>query len=86
MLRGCLRKLGPSGRHPELRPASGPALLAEATAAASPGPVNWAVDVGRDLASAIISEIPELGGGEGPFETLRMGTDSARPQGAARAG
>jgi hypothetical protein len=39
--------------------------------------VCWAIEVGRAMATTIIGEIPEFGGGDGPFETLRMGTESS---------
>ncbi|WP_240529864.1 PucR family transcriptional regulator [Streptomyces mangrovisoli] len=37
----------------------------------------WAVAAGAELARVIIREVPELGGGPVPFETLRMGTEAA---------
>lgn len=72
-----LRQLAP--RHPERRTpaASTPETLAETTAVLGPGPVAWAVEVGHDMATTISREIPDFGSGEGPFETLRMGTESA---------
>ncbi|MFH8802126.1 PucR family transcriptional regulator [Streptomyces sp. NPDC017936] len=58
-------------------PASSARGLAEAAERLGPGPVAWAVAVGHELARVIIREVPELGGGPGPFETLRMGTEAA---------
>ncbi|MGW5639660.1 PucR family transcriptional regulator, partial [Streptomyces sp. NPDC003832] len=60
-----------------LAPASSAAGVAEATALLGPRPVAWAVRTGSALARLVIDEVPELGGGEGPFETLRMGTEAA---------
>ncbi|MFJ4771108.1 PucR family transcriptional regulator [Streptomyces uncialis] len=72
-----LYRLKPADRHTELTPASAPETVAEATGHLGPEPVAWAVGVGHDMALMIIAEVPELGGGEGPFETLRMGAESA---------
>ena len=69
-----LRRLRGSGRH---QPASHPPLVAEVTSELGDGPVAWAVDLGHEMATRIIAEIPALGGGQEPFETLRMGTESA---------
>ena len=69
-----LRRLRGSGRH---EPASHPPLVAEVTSELGDGPVAWAVDLGHEMATRIIAEIPALGGGQEPFETLRMGTESA---------
>lgn len=66
----------PAG-HEELKPASSAATVAEATACLGPGPVAWAVALGHAMAESITEEVPELGGGQGPFETLRMGTESS---------
>ncbi|MFC1401157.1 MULTISPECIES: CdaR family transcriptional regulator [Streptacidiphilus] len=74
--RGWPRSLRPTRAGAGLGPASGAAVLAEATSAVGPGAVAWAVEVGHDMATAVIAAVPELGGGEGPFETLRMGTES----------
>jgi hypothetical protein len=69
-----LRRLRGSGRHES---ASHPPLVAEVTSELGDGPVAWAVDLGHEMATRIIAEIPALGGGQEPFETLRMGTESA---------
>lgn len=69
-----LRRLRGSGRHER---ASHPPLVAEVTSELGDGPVAWAVDLGHEMATRIIAEIPALGGGQEPFETLRMGTESA---------
>lgn len=69
-----LRDLNGSGQH---QPASTGALVAEVTAELGEGPVAWAVDLGHQMATRIIAEIPPLGGGPEAFETLRMGTESA---------
>ncbi|MGW1295419.1 PucR family transcriptional regulator [Streptomyces sp. NPDC002533] len=58
-------------------PASSARSIAEATDRLGPGPVAWAVAVGHELARVITREVPELGGGPAPFETLRMGTEAA---------
>ena len=58
-------------------PASSPATVAHAVELLGRNPVDWAVQVGHGMATHIIEEIPELGGGEGPFQSLRIGTESA---------
>jgi DNA-binding PucR family transcriptional regulator len=58
-------------------PASSAQSIAEATDRLGAGPVAWAVALGDELARAVIREVPELGGGAGPFETLRMGAEAA---------
>ncbi|MET7899751.1 PucR family transcriptional regulator [Streptomyces mirabilis] len=70
------RRLRPTQAGKGLGPASGTAVLAEATAAVGPDAVAWAVEVGHGMATAVVAAVPELGGGDGPFETLRMGTES----------
>jgi DNA-binding PucR family transcriptional regulator len=62
-------------------PASHAPLLAGATEAMGDGPVAWAVDLGHQMASAIIAEMPDFSGGEEAFQTLRMGTESSIIQG-----
>ncbi|PHV66972.1 hypothetical protein CSW57_12125 [Williamsia muralis] len=39
--------------------------------------MEWACEVGGSMATRIIGEIPELGGGTEQFDTLRMGTESS---------
>jgi len=72
-----LMGLRPDRGRPIPRPASSPATVAHAVELLGRDPVDWAVQVGDGMARHIIEEIPELGGGEGPFQSLRMGTESA---------
>ena len=73
-----LRRLrGPQEGDLTHKPASHPPLVAEVLAELGEGAVAWAVDLGQQMATRIIAEIPALGGGEEPFQTLRMGTESA---------
>ncbi|MCX4919027.1 CdaR family transcriptional regulator [Streptomyces sp. NBC_00687] len=72
-----LARLAPGGDRADDAPASSARTLSEATERLGPQPVAWAVGLGRELADTITAEIPELGGGPDPFETLRMGTESA---------
>lgn len=58
-------------------PASSAHSITEATDRLGPQPVAWAIAVGDELARVIIHEVPELGGGPAPYETLRMGTEAA---------
>ncbi|WP_328864407.1 PucR family transcriptional regulator [Streptomyces sp. NBC_00304] len=71
---GWIRRLTPDRAHP---PASSARTIAEATDRLGSRPVAWAVEVGDELARVITREVPELGGGQAPFETLRMGTEAA---------
>ena len=57
--------------------ASSPATVAETIAHLGEGPLCWGVEVGREMARTIIAEIPAFGGGEGPFQMLRKGTESS---------
>lgn len=70
-----LRNLRPSAMAP--RPASTAATIADAIDRIGPGPVEWAQEVGHIMATHIIHEIPELGGGTEQFDSLRMGTESS---------
>ncbi|MFC8452099.1 PucR family transcriptional regulator [Kitasatospora sp. NPDC057223] len=72
-----LCRLAPDTRSTGPAPASSPRSLAETAARLGPGPVEWAVATGHRMARAITAEVPELGGGTEPFETLRMGTESS---------
>ena len=72
-----LRKVSPDPARPIPPPASSSATVAHAVELLGRDPVDWAVQVGDGMARHIIEEIPELGGGEGPFQSLRMGTESA---------
>ncbi|MDI9948978.1 MULTISPECIES: hypothetical protein [Rhodococcus] len=70
-----LRNLRPAAAVPES--ASTAATVADAVDRIGPGPVEWAGEVGGSMATRIIGEIPELGGGTEQFDTLRMGTESS---------
>ncbi|MBC2644174.1 MULTISPECIES: CdaR family transcriptional regulator [unclassified Rhodococcus (in: high G+C Gram-positive bacteria)] len=59
------------------KPASTAATVADAIDRVGLGPVEWACEVGHAMATRIIVEIPELGGGTEQFDTLRMGTESS---------
>ncbi|MEU0227250.1 helix-turn-helix domain-containing protein [Streptomyces sp. NPDC006284] len=72
-----LCRLSPPGSHTAGPPASCEDTLTEAIECLGPQPVAWAVAQGQALARTITREVPELGGGPDPFETLRMGTESA---------
>ncbi|GJF32482.1 hypothetical protein KNE206_51820 [Kitasatospora sp. NE20-6] len=72
-----LRRLAPPDTAQELTPASSPRTRAETEACLGPAPVVWAVATGHTMAETIAAEVPELGGGAEPFETLRMGTESS---------
>lgn len=74
--RPWVNDLVPSGRLDDVRPASG-ATLTGVSGVLSDPTVAWAIETAHAMAAHTIAEIPELGGGEGPFETLRMGTESA---------
>ncbi|EXU68081.1 hypothetical protein Z951_11605 [Streptomyces sp. PRh5] len=58
-------------------PASSAQSIAEAMDRLGAEPVAWAVALGDELARVVIREVPELGGGAGPFDTLRMGAEAA---------
>lgn len=79
--RSWVNRLAPSGRLDDFRPASDE-TRAGASQVLSDSAIAWAVETAHAMAAHTISEIPELGGGEGPFETLRMGTESAVLQAA----
>lgn len=79
--RSWVNRLAPSGRLDDFRPASGE-TRAGASQVLSDSAIAWAVETAHAMAAHTIAEIPELGGGEGPFETLRMGTESAVLQAA----
>jgi len=64
------------GAHPP-PPASAPATIADAINRIGQAPVDWACEIGHAMACHIIDEIPQFGCGAGPFETLRMCTESA---------
>ena len=71
-----LKRLKPKAGTPLWAPASEAVMIADATSLIGADPVAWAVQVGHATAVKIIAEVPEFGGGEGPFETLRMGTEA----------
>ena len=75
--REWLLRLAPRGEVGLGDAASSPATIGDAVARVGDRPVCWAIEVGRGMAVSIIEQIPEFGGGEGPFETLRMGTESS---------
>jgi DNA-binding PucR family transcriptional regulator len=58
-------------------PASTRSTITDAINRIGQAPVGWACEIGHAMACHIIEEIPEFGGGIGPFETLRMCTESA---------
>ncbi|MEU3735108.1 helix-turn-helix domain-containing protein [Streptomyces sp. NPDC033538] len=71
-------RLAPDGADaPPQAPASSERRITELTDRLGSQPVAWAVAAGHALARVITREVPELGGGPGPFETLRMGTEAA---------
>ncbi|WP_405771873.1 helix-turn-helix domain-containing protein [Streptomyces sp. NBC_00080] len=72
-----LYQLSPPDAGSVCAPASSERTLAVATERLGSRTVAWAIDLGRELARTITAEVPELGGGPDPFETLRMGTESA---------
>ena len=74
-------KLSGSGRH---APASHAPLISAATEALGSDALAWAVDIGHEMASAIIAEMPDFSGGEEAFQTLRMGTESSTIQAMLR--
>ncbi|MDX6741676.1 PucR family transcriptional regulator [Actinocorallia sp. A-T 12471] len=63
-----------SGDH---SPACRPPLIAHATQTLGPDALSWAVDLGHEMATVIISEMPAFAGGEEAFQTLRMGTEAS---------
>jgi hypothetical protein len=74
--REWLLRLAPRGEVVLGDAASSPATIGVSVARVGDRPVGWAIEVGRGMAETIIEQIPEFGG-EGPFETLRMGTESS---------
>lgn len=70
-------RLAPGRGDAPRTPASSAQSITEATDCLGPQPVAWAIAVGDELARVIINEVPELGGGPAPYETLRMGTEAA---------
>lgn len=76
---GWLPELSPT-RDEVPRPASGSALIAEAEARLGKGPIAWVVEVGQRMATLIVREMPEFGGGIEAFDILRMGTESSTIQ------
>jgi hypothetical protein len=75
--REWLLRLAPRGAVVLGDAAGSPSTIGDAVARVGDRPVCWAIEVGRAMAATIIEQIPEFGGGEGPFETLRMGTESS---------
>ncbi|MGW1544472.1 hypothetical protein ACWCPM_30325 [Streptomyces sp. NPDC002309] len=66
-------RLAPGRGDAPRTPASSAQSITEATDRLGPQPIA----VGDELARAIVHEVPELGGGPAPYETLRMGTEAA---------
>lgn len=66
-----------AGHGTSLSPASHPDTITRTTEILGPGPVQWAVELGHQMSSRIIQEIPALGAGENAFEILRPGPESA---------
>lgn len=64
----------------ETLPASGPEILGRARTRLGEEPVEWAAEVGRKMATLIVREMPEFGGGTEAFNILRMGTESSTLQ------
>lgn len=75
--REWLLDLKPCGSDTTSNAASSPATIAETVSHVGEAPVCWAIEVGREMTATIIREIPAFGGGEGPFQTLRKGTESS---------
>lgn len=71
-----VHQLTPDPAHAPQAPASSARTITHATDRLGTRPVAWAVSVGDELARVITREVPELGGGPAPFETLRMGTEA----------
>ena len=66
-----------AGRGSGFNPASHPDTIARSTEILGTAPVQWAVELGHQMSSRIIQEIPALGAGENAFEILRPGPESA---------
>jgi hypothetical protein len=75
--REWLLELRPHSDDPLSAAASSAATITDAVRLLGDGPVRWAVEVGRDMATTIVREIPAFGGGVGPFDVVRMGTESS---------
>lgn len=75
-----VRPAAGDGTAAPIKPASSPATIGQAVADMGQGPVDWALRVAYAMTEHIIDEVPEMGGGAGPFETLRMGTESTTLQ------
>ncbi|MET7508473.1 helix-turn-helix domain-containing protein [Streptomyces albidoflavus] len=71
--RWVLRLTG-SGSH---APASRAPLAALARETLGAATLDWAVDIGHEMALRIIEEMPAFAGGEEAFRTLRMGAESS---------
>lgn len=71
-----VHQLTPDRGYAPHAPASSARTITHATDRLGTRPVAWAVAVGDELARVITREVPELGGGPAPFETLRMGTEA----------
>jgi hypothetical protein len=75
--REWLAALGPVGEVTLDEAAGSPATIGDAVARIGERPVCWAIEIGREIATRIIRDIPAFGGGDAPFEVLRQGTEAA---------
>lgn len=66
-----------TGRALGFSPASHPQTIARTREVLGAGPVEWAVELGHEMSTRIIAEIPALGVGENAFDILRPGPESA---------
>ncbi|MGX7728311.1 PucR family transcriptional regulator [Rhodococcus sp. 2H158] len=73
--RQWVHRLRPADSAPP--PATTVATVADAVDRLGALPVEWAYEVGYTMAARVVEEIPELGGGSEPFDTVRMGTESS---------
>ncbi|MET9956487.1 helix-turn-helix domain-containing protein [Streptomyces sp. NPDC006339] len=76
MTRRWLLRLRPDP-HRTVEPALPPAVVEAAAEALGTGPVGWAVQTAEAIATDILDQVPEHGGGRGPVSTLRRSTESA---------
>jgi hypothetical protein len=74
-----LTELAPTEDGRRRRPASSGAQVARVDRVLGPGPAQWAVEVGYEVAQRVASEIPSHVA-DGGFDVLRMGTESTTLQ------
>ena len=67
-----LRPAGEAGA-----PLASPVTVAVARDALGDGPIGWAQETARAMAEEIVRQVPEYGGGPGPFETFRRSVEAA---------